>query len=227
MRFGRPPVLTQSRLLVCEGREEVAFVTELRRLHQLPAMDICCIGDRETGNGITGLRAHLIELITDPGFHNVEHAVILADSDHSQNELFGIVAQQITAANQNIDVAGRYAVPNSPFTRGEGTVDVTVLMQPSQNATGCLETLLWEVFLREHAAVAHCIDAAVACSGISAPPNQWSQSKLDKAKVRAGIAMLNEGNPALALSFLWKDKPNIIPGTAPEFDDLVAHLRLI
>ena len=226
-KSGKTPPFKTERLLICEGPEERAFVREMARVRQLPDLDLVCVDDMGTGGGNGGFEAFLIAVLPHTGFIDIKHIAILADSDHDQTILFGQIRDQIIQANSNVDVKGRYGVPAAPFLKAAGTVAVTVLMQPAPQRTGCLETLLWDVVLRIHGNVAGCVDQLVACSGIISPPNPWSQSKLDKARIRAVIAMLHEGNPALALSWLWEKRPDLIPATATEFDAIHAHLQAI
>jgi hypothetical protein len=228
VRFAKPPPpIGKEKLLICEGLEECAFIDALRGHHDLPDFHVSWIGEQGTGNGVTGLKAHLIKAVGLTGFSGVRDIGILVDSDHDQGELFGIARQHITEANSNVDVAGRYAVPQQQFQKANGGVNVTVIMQPGQGQTGCLETLLWQVFSKLHQDKAQCVEEILNCAGVNQGENKWSASKLDKARVRIAVAICYRRNPALSLSYLWKECPDLIPADDAYFIPVCNALGLV
>lgn len=215
--------------LVCEGAEERALVKQLKVQRNLAGFDVSCIGDEKTGNGIGGLKKHLNALVPLPDFDKVTHLALLVDADDDPSGMFAKVCQHISDANNEPDVLARYAIPTAPYVRakanGKQTVDITVILQPAPNATGCLETLLWDVIAAKHPTTASCVDQLFACA--AATVGSWSQSKRDKAKVRAAISVMCKRNPAITLSWLWDEDPTLIPVSAVQFDPLAALLAAL
>jgi hypothetical protein len=98
-------------------------------------------------------------------------------------------------------------------------------MWPSgDDNAGCLETVLWQIIKPRYPEKAKCVEEALRCAGVN---RHWSKSKLDKARVRCFIAVEIERNPAVALSLLWRDFPDIIPIRSRPLRRFVQFLRSI
>ncbi len=80
-------------------------------------------------------------------------------------------------------------------------------MWPEPGVKGCFETVLWEIVERKYPAKAKCVAKAFDCAAVK----DWTISKLDKGKIRSFISMEYKKNPAIALSLLWRDAPEIFP----------------
>jgi hypothetical protein len=221
--------LTGNPLLVCEGYEEWALVEEMMAKGLVPQFDFTAIGDQPgKGTGITGLKDHLVGLAGLRDFSKVTKICLLVDSDDSPTDTFKSVKEHIRKANKELKVKAAYPMPKAAFkTAKRGSLSLTVILQPGRKKTGCLETLLWDVFSRMYSAEAKCVDAFIRCAGIDQGTNKWGKSKIDKAKIRAGIAVRHKKNPAKALSRLWEESSHLIPVMEPEFKKVISDLASI
>lgn len=224
-----PLQLTGKPLIICEGGEDSAFVKEMIRSRGLQQFDISVIGDHSTGFGLTGLKHHLTALAGVRDFHaKVRDICLFADSDNSQSANFKLIQDHIREANLDPTVKGVLPVPRAPFKKAKKkNVTFTVVLQPGGNEPGCLETVIWKALSKLHPEEVICVDKLVTCAGISSGRQPWGVSKLDKARVRAAIAIIHRDNPAQSLSSLWIKSPNLIPITDPEFNQIFVHLSAI
>jgi hypothetical protein len=147
--------------------------------------------------------------------------VILADNDDAPGASFDNICNQIRTAPKTRG----WAVPTAPATKERGNPSVSIWMFPSAGQPGCLETLLWEAIRnqRGHQANVACVEAACRCSGA----DKWTQSRLDKAKVRNFLSLVCENNPSVSFNNLWRDFPHLIPVMQTAFNSVADFLRSI
>lgn len=215
------------RFVICEGREDVAFVRELGRVHQFPAFTTSPIGEGKTGEGIDGLLAHLKHVIGLTGFRQrVRHVVLLADSEADQDKTFNKIVSDIRNANGATDVDGFFAEPKKVFKTRKGTHSTfTVVLLPTNRTAGCLETLLFSYLIRNYPNETKCIEVMIKCAGLDKA--KWTLAKLDKARLRAAIGIIYKDNPNCSTRFLWErdgvlvhPKKQLIPLSEPEFTEV-------
>jgi hypothetical protein len=223
------PRLTQSRVIVCEGVEDGALLNHMMDAGQIGPFDVSTIGDghHDDGKGKDALGSHLMKLVGRAGFKDIHDIVILLDADEDEAAAFAAAKVAVEAANADVDVNGRYTVPDAAFIKKGGKISTTVMLLPGQGAKGCLETILWRVISQKYPKHAACVESLIQCAGVGAGAQAWGQSKLDKARVRAAVAILHKGNPAQALSRIWEKAPALIPTDGGQFSDLVQHLAAI
>lgn len=222
------PTLNNEQLLICEGAEEHALATQMISENRAPAMDLTFIGQGGGGYGITGLRAFLEVLPGLVGFNNVKRIGLLADNDHNPQEMMNYIRDMFAAANNNVDVNGRYSTPLQPLVKATNNPISSVFIPlPFANVAGCLETLLLRVLGNLYGPKLACVEQAIVCSNISSAPENWTNTKIDEAKVRSVVSIVNQRNPGVHLSKVWKENPNLIPVAHAEFNDLSANLNAI
>jgi hypothetical protein len=220
------------KLLIAEGAEDCALVEAMAAADLITSdFSIAYIGEGlTTGFGITGLREYLHAL---PGLSRKLTAIgVMADNDLAQPypPTATYVQNEIRAANLHPDVDDRYSVPTAPHYRAVSRrISTVLILAPGGNAAGCLETLLVSVLNDLYPAAMACVETLIACSNAAAPNGapQWTPSKLDKARVRAAVAVLNRSKPQLPLASLWKREPDLIPVTHDLFKPLAAELSKI
>ena len=218
----------KSRYLICEGKEDLAFFTELARVRLLPEFQISYIGQhQDTGPGIDALVHHPNVIVGIRDFkQDVQHVVLLADNDEDQDKTFAKIVSHIKNANGSADVNGFYDIPKHPFVTSSGkTPTFTVILQPGPDEPGCLETLLWKYIARAYNKQSNCVEELLVCGGIDKAG--WTRSKTDKARVRAAIAIIYRENPGCSVSMLWERNPALIPLVEPEFTPVWDLLRAI
>ncbi|HVS25785.1 MAG TPA: DUF3226 domain-containing protein [Burkholderiales bacterium] len=210
------------RLVLCEGIEDAAFLRELCNKRNLGSFDIRPVEDIGGIKGVTGFQSALCVAVQDREFKRVTRLILIADSDEPHQNTFAKICAQITRANQDTNVNGIFAVPQNPYELTGGHPRISILLFPAPNSKGALDTLLWSALkaIPAHGRVVDAAEQAVQHARISSGNSKWPQSKLDKALVRIAIALLNKDNPAVSISRLWRDNPNLIPVTHRVFDDL-------
>lgn len=212
--------VTHDQLVVAEGLEEATFIGEMIAAGVIPPMDVGFIGQFGTGWGVTGILKHLVALYGDSNFSAKTKQLIIV-ADHDDGAQFQYIRDRIAAANSHPDVGGVYSEPTSPcaWTR-TAKIAVKIVMMPDSGQNGCFETLLLRYLSTQYADINRCGQEFVQCTGLGA----WSQSKIDKALVRIILAAVNRENPALPLSYVFKNHPDIIPVRDVTFSDLAVAL---
>ena len=214
--------INNEKLLICEGREDFALVRAMITEGRAPIMDVRFMGDNiGHSGGIDALKEYLIALRGLSGFRRVRSLGILVDNDDNPELAFEKVRHQILEVNNTEDFGGIISLPKLPFEKsGECLISVLVILLPGNNEFGCLETLLCRAVNDLRTKEAECIEKLLECAGLVGRNNGWSQSKLDKARIRIAIAILHKRNPALTLTRLWENRPDLVPVNHPAFDEL-------
>jgi hypothetical protein len=211
----------QEHYLICEGEEDSNFIEELIKVRPLPIFERTFIGQNapDKGRGIDALAQHLKSIIATTDFRRtVRHVVLLADSEVGETQSLKKICGYIEQANREEDVSGFYSVPTEPFVKAVGAASsFTVIFQPGGGVSGCLETVLNRFLSRRYPTEMACVEALLECAGIKEPAARWNTAKLDKARLRSAIAIINKANPGCSVSFLWKRHPGLIPLTEEEF----------
>ena len=210
---------------MCEGVEDASFLRELIGRCNLGHFDVRPARDIGGIGGISGFREGLTTAVGHSGFRRISRMALVADCDTHHRETMRSICEQISEANQQRNVAGRFAIPHRAYEATGGHPRLTVILLPGPNARGALETLLWKAItnLQAHRRIAQCIETACVGAGIT----RWPQSKADKARVHAALAFMNRDNPAIGLGRLWSRYPDLIPVTHKAFDDIETALRAL
>jgi hypothetical protein len=215
----------QTRLALCEGNEDAQLVRKLvqtrANIKPFNVSPINDLTDKAKGNGGFGEAIIASEVIS--GFDRVTEVVIVSDNDDDHAVSFEAICNQIQAAKDSGDVQRDWGVPDAPYVRSQGDPAVTVWMWPADAQQGCLETVLWEIAKRRKQVEADCIEKALRCTGA----DQWATSKRDKARIRAFMSLVYKKNPALALSNVWRDAPDMFPAQSAEFTPLARLLASV
>jgi hypothetical protein len=106
---------------------------------------------------------------------------------------------------------------------------MTVVLMPSANSKGALETLLCAAIksIPKYDKAMKCAEAACACADIHGKKSKWTKSKADKAMLRIFMAVAHRENPSLGLGRLWSQAPDLIPIDNSAFDEIDKFLRAI
>jgi hypothetical protein len=228
------PSITTKRVFVCEGFEDRTFIYHLGKKRQLLECNTFSM-DELSDKGNSALARGLVALSNLPNFSNVDDVGIVMDADENEATTFAEICSRISAANSDpgIKPGLAYPIPSSPFQKANGKPSVTVIMTPGSGKPGCLDTLIWSVLKRQYSSEATCVETLLECARRKSGPDRWGQNALDKARVRAAIAVIHRQNPSLSLSKVWSDekfkklKPIPIPLGATEFNDLASHLSTV
>ena len=172
-----PVEITKPRVIVAEGKADVAFFEHLIAQRTLPEFQVL------SANGNSGYEDLLVALTAAPGFTGLSGLLIVGDNDLDPDAAFKNIQTQIQAA-------GGYAAPNAPRVpaRKPGFPVTVVLMVPWDRTKGCLETLLLEAVTSVHPELGSCVDAYAICTHVDA----WNVVERSKMKLQsfAGVIRL-------------------------------------
>jgi hypothetical protein len=214
------------KFILCEGYEDASFTRALIKKVSLPPFDVSPNIDMPLASGGgAGFGAAIMACEPLEGFAEVENVVILSDNDDDPESSFAAVRKQIEAARRAGDISRNWGAPTQVATKAAGDPSVSIWMWPAPGQPGCLETLLWQGLQTQskYATEIACVEAACACAGA----DQWSISKLDKARLRCFLALVYKRNPAIGLGNLFQDSKQPIPLANRVFKPFADFLRAI
>lgn len=226
MPFG---LIGSSRMIVCEGVSDAAFVRPLLIARQLDGYEVRYTGEASPSgtSGIDMFRAFFEALPAIEGFYDLKHIVVVGDCDEDPNAHRNYIRQQIGDAVLDAIPPATLAVPaaaNVPNNHqpSPGSPAVHLFMLPADGEQGCLESLCLAAATAVAKDVRDCVDALADCSGAS----QWSASKVAKMKLQALLSSTHKRNPALPLYRVWIEHgaDQRIPLSDSVFDPLAEFL---
>jgi len=199
-----PQALSQPKLLIGEGKEEVDFFTAF-----LTHLNITNVQVEQYG-GKQGLPSYLRTLVVRPGYLNVVSLGITRDADNSAQSAFQSVCSSLNRAS--------LPVPSQPGEIVGDTPQVSVLILPDGQNEGMLEDLCLTAI--ETDPVLQCVDEYFDCvyrtSGRK--PNNMA-----KARVHTWLASQLEPDKRLGEAA----KAGYWPWDSPGFDSLKQFLQAL
>ncbi len=212
-------------LLLCEGAHDREFFRHLLTRRNIQGITVCSNYGLTNVSGNTAFRDALDSLVAVAGFDQLRAIIIATDSDRNPSESFTAIRDQIARTS---DILGpptrRFPVPAAPQVLAQGSPAIVVLMVPSPDRPGALETLCLGAASTTVPQLAACLADFVHCSGA----DQWLNSiKRDKMRFRAFIAAGNQADPEISPARFWSDGTGhpLIPLDQPEFDSIANFLR--
>lgn len=209
--------LTNTKLIIVEGRSDEALFKNLLLTRGLTGFDVWC---PENGGGEDNIIHVLNGVIADPNFPRLEKILIVVDSDENGIDKLSKFQQIIRNCN-TIDGDNRYPVPTAlcEFASNPNVPSIAIKVLPTQD-NGAMESLCWEAGLEGKVDLVNCIDAFVECCNFQ----DWTPQKIAKLKLRLLISAQFSQNPDLPTTRLWDVAPEIVPLQASVFDDIVQYL---
>ncbi len=202
------------RLLLCEGPHDAGFFRALIASRNLKEFHIRC-PTKEAGYGISGFGKSLLGFTVITGFEKIADIVIVGDNDDDPTASFNAICDQITGAGFSAPTQSNLMVP--------GTPNVHVMMVPSPNLAGSLESLCYTAASNANAQVAACVQAYEQCLAIGS----WQEQKKAKMRLRSILAGSYRKNPDILFSRVWQEEPSLIPLSDAIFDPLANFLAAI
>ncbi len=192
--------ITESRVILCEGKADVAFFEHLVQRRSLPRFQVL------SAEGRSGYERTLIALSAAGGFDSVSGILVVGDNDLDPPGAFLNIQRQIRAA-------GGYGVPNNPFkaVKSGAFPTVFVMMVPLQGKLGCLETLLIEAAYDIRPDFKPCVDAYGACTHADV----WNEVEQSKMKLQVLIAAACRSDPNTPVSYAWNRMKILFRSTGP------------
>lgn len=208
-----------SRLLLCEGPDDIAFFEQLIGIRGLPRFRIRDTGGRNSkaaGNTRFGLALNALKIES-----GVKDILIVADNDEAPDKSFSNVCKQIR------DAYDSDKVPRRPLEKVSNNPSIMVLMIPWEGELGCLETLCEQAARTPNAQIAGHVDVFAALLGAE---NWDKQTRRSKLWMRTMLAASCERDPFVFLGNVFRHQRNrhLIPLDHPSFDrvsDVLARYR--
>jgi hypothetical protein len=113
----------------------------------------------------------------------------------------------------------------APDSSAVAAPSINVLIVPAEDKAGAIESICFEVAIKNNPGVEQCIQDFLKCTGAIG----WPPQKLAKARMRAFFAGTHKRNPDIGLHRLWEqsDDAKLVPLSDHLFEDLVSKLRNI
>lgn len=217
MSVGEPKVYEQRALILCEGLDDLQFLTALREDRGLPACHIETSGpSRYSSGGNTKFCEKLRALRLNKSFRsNVDRICIITDSDNNEESSFHAICAQITAAQHEAPTAIGVA------TRASQRIVVYTI---PRGGIGSLETILLEPLYNTAPTVRAHVDHFVKNVTTAV---DWTQPRIDKLWLRCFVSARWPRDPTISLSTVFRDPVarRLIPLEHPSLDELVYFLR--
>lgn len=192
-----PPTERYPRLLVCEGDADKLFFGRFIAQRGLPRFHIRSAKSKDKiGQAI---QAYKIEAKSN--FPNIRDVLVVADNDDNPDDRFSRVCDQIRYA------LGSRAVPSAPRQTVQSSPRCTVLMIPSDNEHGALESILKEPTRCNDSLIAGHVDTFLDL----VHAERWqSQTRWDKAWLRSNLAVRHK-KPFIELMDVFKEEEDRRP----------------
>ncbi|MBI1397045.1 MAG: hypothetical protein GC151_13800 [Betaproteobacteria bacterium] len=176
-----------------------------------------------SGNSAFGAALRAARVIRD--FDILRNIVLVVDSDSDRQARFDYARGQIEALandpNEPVDVFPLPSLPGVPATKGD--LNLTILMIPTDEATGSLETVLYKGAKKAKSQNANEVEKLATATNVVS----WAPQKQAKMRVRAFVACSHGDAPDLPIGQIWtKDSSaSLIPVGDSVFDDLFDCLQ--
>jgi hypothetical protein len=170
--------LTQARIVIVEGRDEVRLVESVARQHGRADLQVLSF------DGVDNLRGYLKAIPSISGFTGVRSIGIICDAEGDAQARFQSVTDSLAAAG--------LPVPPQPLGEAPGPPRVVVLINPHGSSAGSLDDVCVQSVRTDRAMP--CVDAYLDCLvrvGIQGPQN--------RAKARAHAFIASRDRPDVSL----------------------------
>lgn len=209
---------------MCEGLSDEAFFRALIAARPLPEFAIHHTGESnaEGAGGISRFGDLLKAIPSWNGFYELTDIILVADNDLTPQENFDNLCDQISSVDPYGVPPQQYPVPSRPLETVAGSPNITVLMVPSEDEPGILETLCLTAAVAAAPDITACTDRFANCTSA----DKWGNpNNLTKMKLRSLLTSQNESNPLVGLGLVWHQNPGLIPLNHEVFDPIVSFLQ--
>lgn len=182
--------------MLCEGDDDKAVLEALIAHRHLPDFQICHSAEcnPQKAGGKTGFSGAIKGMEALSGFRDLRALLIVTDNDNLQTSFAD--AQRAFTDNGHKAPANPNAVGNM---LGK---PAAILMIPSHNTVGDLETLCLPAVHAKWPTAEHCVTAFLQCTGA----NAWAKrSSLSKARVRSAAIGFYEADPYKGIGHLFRN----------------------
>jgi 5S rRNA maturation endonuclease (ribonuclease M5) len=201
-----PKTLTETTLILCEGKGDEQFLKHLLENRNITGFQIAFPEARkdDDGNIIAGgygrgsfwYELDALKLVR--GFESLKNVVIVTDSDNDSAIAFREVQDQVTRA-------GDYDVPAAlmqPSNGRRNNPPITVKTIPGENEPGNLETLVLRAVPDYFGVELACLAHYEQCTGSVAG---WTIGKQSKMRLQCVVSAVCANDPTCGMSNLWSN----------------------
>lgn len=209
-----------SRMIICEGPEDVAFVRQLivnREIPYFTVLDTTTESSPSAG-GNTRFGEKLIAIKNRRDFKALEKVVLLTDCDDDPNQTFQGIADQVNRIPES-----PYGRIDEPMSESDGDIKLSVYMVPNADESGNLETLCCPSARSFDTKITEQIDLFAA----TVYAETWGRvNRVSKFWLRVMLATCCERDPFVFMKNVFSDPRNrhLIRLDHSCFDDLSDYL---
>lgn len=208
--------LAGTKIVVCEGIKDCAFVEKLIAVNNLDdaGIDVWYPGHLKKGHGgFEAIDELLSGLILDEKWDDITSLLIVADADDKRTGRF----QSLKDSLARIGI-----VVNSPYRFEGEKPKAAIYLMPEPSTDGCLENLLVSAVALSDPALLRCVDDFVTCVD---KPGGWSANDRAKMQVQSLIAVCCRKKPGIHLGYVWDQDDNPIPAECDSYQLIVDLLK--
>lgn len=209
--------------ILAEGIEDAAFLRELLQNRIRRPFDISPVGDLGDKLGNSGFASAMSSSEPITKFTDVKSVVLVSDNDEDPPASVALINKHINDAKANSALGRDWGIPVVSGKTTAGDPSLSLWMWPEPGVKGRFETVLWEIVVRKYPDKAKCVEKAFACAKVK----DWTTSKLAKGKIRNFISLEYKKNPAISLSHIWRDAPEMFPVTDKAFKPILDFLMAV
>jgi hypothetical protein len=221
--------ISKKRILICEGPIDFAFFSALTKVRSIDDLDVFSVGDLGAKAGGKDSFPDVFDaLVALSGLSDLLEILCVVDADDdpqgARQQMENVIrdaSKKFEAAGCSLIIAGKDDVQNSDRLK---ILPVKIVIVPTDDQAGCLETLLWDVVEQKYPDSIKCIKDYLECMDAS----NWSDGKKAKAKIRSFIAGHHKRNPDMSLYRIWEqsNSADIIPLSHPIFNAIAASISV-
>jgi hypothetical protein len=209
------------RLILCEGRDDIAFFRRMIELRGLPNYHIRDTSEKKGYRaGNTKFKTSLEGLELNSGYRKLRKIVVVSDCDENPNESFNFVREQVYQAfNINCGLDAPLQITETP-----SGINISIAMIPAENQVGNLESFCIDAARSSNPELAAFTDNYKHRTGAE----HWDNTcRKDEMWLRSNLAAQNEDHPFVPLGSVFKNYPDLIPLSHNSFDEIATHLQAI
>lgn len=211
------------RLVLCEGKEDVAFLTHFFKQRNIQGFFVETTTQRQpTGNASFESRLKALAAASAMAdypfrFEDLQDVIVMTDNDDDPQRAFEAVRRQIRGA--------QYGDPNAPRTpvNVPDRPRIQVLMLPRDGEPGGLETLCLQAAFDKQPHLEDCIEKFIECAKA-----KTDGIKAAKMRLRCLLSASCEKEPNLALTYAWTERHqnlDLIPLNHSCFDPIADFFK--
>jgi len=189
-------IFTESKIIICEGESDCRFLTALFERRKIRGFQIV-----QPAKSKDAFEQRLRTLRIDRDeFSKIQTILLVSDNDDNPSLSFDNIIKQVQRAKD-------YPVPVKPqeITRARNEPQIIIVMLPSPDVSGGMETLVLESFSAKEPKIRECLNEYLDCT----PARSWNANKKAKMLLSCILAAVCEGNPVGSLSYLWNKNNNL------------------